>query len=85
MNGGFFFLGLFLGILLLMVAVLIIYYKQVFDDYEDREAQLQFPTKANPRLYHAYLLKEALRLALKVGQKEIFEALTKWMAWAQRC
>jgi len=37
MNGGFFFLGLFLGTLFLMAAVLIIYYKQVSEGYEDRE------------------------------------------------
>lgn len=37
MNGGFFFLGLFLGLLFIMAAVLIIYYKQVSEGYEDRE------------------------------------------------
>ena len=36
-NGGFFFLGLFLGFLFIMAAVLIIYYKQVSEGYEDRE------------------------------------------------
>ena len=35
MNGGFLFLGLFLGILFLMITVLIIYYKQVSEGYED--------------------------------------------------
>ena len=52
---------------------------------ENQQAQLQFLTKANPKLYRAYLLKENLRLALKAGPDEIAEALTKWMAWAQRC
>lgn len=37
LNGGFFFLGLFLGLLFIMAAVLIIYYKQVSEGYEDRE------------------------------------------------
>ena len=37
LNGGFFFLGLFLGFLFIMAAVLIIYYKQVTEGYEDRE------------------------------------------------
>ena len=37
MNGGFFFLGVFLGILFLMATVLIIYYKQVSEGYEDRQ------------------------------------------------
>ena len=37
------------------------------------------------KLYRACLLKENLRLALKAGPDEIAGALTKWMAWAQRC
>ena len=37
MNGGFFFLGVFLGIVFLMATVLIIYYKQISEGYEDRE------------------------------------------------
>ena len=51
----------------------------------NQKDQLKFLTKANPRLYRAYLLKEGLRLALKAGSDEISEALTKWMGWAQRC
>ena len=34
--GGFLFLGLFLGVLFLMTTVLIIYYKQISEGYEDR-------------------------------------------------
>lgn len=37
MYGGLFFLGLFLGIMFLMVTVLIIFYKQISEGYEDRE------------------------------------------------
>lgn len=37
MNGGFLFLGLFLGSMFLMITVLIIYYKQVSEGFEDRE------------------------------------------------
>ncbi len=37
MNGGFFFLGVFLGLLFLAAAVLIIYYKQISEGYEDRQ------------------------------------------------
>lgn len=37
MNGGFFFLGLFLGSMFLMITVLIIYYKQISEGFEDRE------------------------------------------------
>lgn len=36
MNGGFFFLGVFLGLLFLMATVLIIYYKQLSEGYEDK-------------------------------------------------
>ena len=35
--GGFFFLGIFLGILFIMAAILIIYYKQISEGYDDRE------------------------------------------------
>jgi putative ABC transport system permease protein len=37
LNGGFFFLGTFLGFLFIMATVLIIYYKQMTEGYEDRE------------------------------------------------
>ena len=37
MHGGFFFLGMFLGILFILATVLIIYYKQISEGYEDRE------------------------------------------------
>lgn len=36
MYGGFLFLGLFLGLLFLLVTVLIIYYKQISEGYEDQ-------------------------------------------------
>lgn len=36
LNGGFLFLGLFLGLLFSMANVLIIYYKQISEGYEDR-------------------------------------------------
>lgn len=35
--GGFFFLGVFLGTLFLMATILIIYYKQISEGYEDKE------------------------------------------------
>ncbi|NLV87501.1 MAG: ABC transporter permease, partial [Clostridiales bacterium] len=37
MYGGFLFLGLFLGLVFLIAAVLIIYYKQLSEGYDDRE------------------------------------------------
>lgn len=36
-NGGLLFLGLFLGVMFLMVTVLIIFYKQISEGYEDKE------------------------------------------------
>lgn len=35
-NGGLFFLGLLLGIVFLFAAVLIMYYKQISEGYEDQ-------------------------------------------------
>ncbi|MCQ2613991.1 MAG: ABC transporter permease [Treponemataceae bacterium] len=37
MYGGIFYLGLFLGVMFLMITVLIMYYKQISEGYEDRE------------------------------------------------
>lgn len=37
MYGGLFFLGIFLGLLFVMATVLIIYYKQISEGYEDKE------------------------------------------------
>ncbi len=37
LNGGLFFLGIFMGLLFLLATTLIIYYKQVSEGYEDRE------------------------------------------------
>lgn len=36
MNGGFLFLGIFLGLIFIMATVLIIYYKQISEGYEDK-------------------------------------------------
>mgnify|MGYP001131155580 FL=1 len=35
--GGFFFIGIFLGVLFIMATVLIIYYKQISEGYDDKE------------------------------------------------
>ena len=37
LSGGFLFLGLFLGFVFLMATVLIIYYKQISEGYEDKD------------------------------------------------
>jgi transposase len=49
-----------------------------------QQAQLAFIAKAHPTLHRAYLLKEALRVALKQGEN-IVEALWDWVLWARRC
>jgi transposase len=49
-----------------------------------QQAQLTFIAKAHPVLHRAYLLKEALRVALKQGE-DIAEALWAWVLWARRC
>ena len=35
--GGFFFIGIFLGVLFIMATVLIIYYKQISEGYDDKQ------------------------------------------------
>ncbi len=37
MYGGFFFIGIFLGVLFIMATVLIIYYKQISEGYDDKQ------------------------------------------------
>ena len=37
MDGGLLFLGIFLGLLFVMATILIIYYKQISEGYDDRE------------------------------------------------
>ncbi|RSJ79771.1 ABC transporter permease protein YxdM [Streptococcus cristatus] len=37
MFGGFFFIGIFLSIIFMVGTVLVIYYKQISEGYEDRE------------------------------------------------
>ena len=50
MYGGFLFLGIFLGLLFLLATVLIIYYKQVSEGYEDqRRYQIMQQVGMSPR------------------------------------
>ncbi len=53
--GGMFFLGLFLGLMFLMVTVLIIFYKQISEGYEDKEryAIMQKVGMSNAEVKHA--------------------------------
>lgn len=52
--GGLFFLGIFLGVLFIMATVLIIYYKQVSEGYEDKE---RFRIMQNVGMSHSEVKK----------------------------
>jgi transposase len=52
---------------------------------ENQRRQIDWIAKTDPRLYRAYLLKEALRYVFMVKGVEGREALDKWLAWAWRC
>ena len=57
------------------------------EDLTERQAaDLEMAAMSNPRLYRAYLLKEGLRLALKLPPGQIREAVEKWRgkAWRSR-
>jgi transposase len=49
-----------------------------------QEHQLDWVAKTDPRLWRAYLLKEALRYVFAVKGEEGKEALDRWLAWARR-
>jgi len=60
-NGGFLFLGIFLGLLFIMATVLIIYYKQISEGYEDKGRfeimqKVGLPKKEIKRSIHAQIL-----------------------------
>jgi transposase len=50
-----------------------------------QQAKLDWIAATSPRLHRAYLLKEGLRYVFKVKGEEGKQALTRWLAWAQRC
>ena len=52
---------------------------------DNQRLQIDWIAKTDPRLYRAYLLKEALRYAFAVKGAQGREALDKWLAWAWRC
>jgi transposase len=47
--------------------------------------QLDWIAKTDPRLWRAYLLKEALRYVFAVKGQEGKMALDRWIGWARRC
>ena len=52
---------------------------------EKQPAKLAWIAIADPRLYRAYLLKEALRLVFTMPPDQAGEALNGWLSWARRC
>ena len=57
------------------------------EDLTERQAaDLELAAASNPRLYRAYLLKEGLRLALKLPADQIRDAVEDWRgrAWRSR-
>ena len=55
------------------------------DDLNPRQRQqLDWIAKTDPKLWRAYLLKEALRYVFAVKGEEGKEALDKWLVWARR-
>lgn len=52
---------------------------------DHQHAKIAWIAKTDPRLYRAYLLKEALRHVFKVKGPEGKHALDRWLSWAARC
>lgn len=50
-----------------------------------QQAKLTWIATADPRLYRAYLLKEALRLIFQMPPDQAADELDRWLAWARRC
>ena len=49
-----------------------------------QRAKLEWIAKVDPRLYRAYLLKEALRTVFKLPFEQAAYALERWIGWARR-
>ncbi len=50
-----------------------------------QKGKLAWVAKTNNQLYRAYLLKEELRLAVRMKGEEGIALLAHWLAWAARC
>jgi transposase len=50
-----------------------------------QQAKLAWIATTDPRLYRAYLLKEALRLIFTMPPDQATEAIDRWLSWARRC
>lgn len=56
------------------------------ENLTDRQhAKLEWIATTDPRLYRAYLLKEALRLIFQMPPDQAARELDHWLAWARRC
>jgi len=56
------------------------------DNLTDRQRdKLDWIAKTDPRLWRAYLLKEALRWVFTVKGEPGKQALDRWISWARRC
>lgn len=51
---------------------------------EKQQTKLAWVAKTDPRLYRAYLLKEALRVVFQLPLTEAATALDRWIGWARR-
>ncbi|HJP77478.1 MAG TPA: ISL3 family transposase [Pseudonocardiaceae bacterium] len=60
-------------------------WKNPADLTERQRHQLDWIATSDPRLWRAYLLKEALRYVFAVKGDEGKQALDRWLSWAQRC
>jgi transposase len=52
---------------------------------ENQQVKLAWIAATDPKLYRAYLLKEALRVVFQLPHLEAVDALDRWISWARRC
>lgn len=52
---------------------------------ENQQVKLAWIAATDPKLYRAYLLKEALRVIFALPYDAAAEALDRWISWARRC
>ncbi|MGH2577927.1 MAG: ISL3 family transposase, partial [Actinomycetota bacterium] len=60
-------------------------WKNPEDLTERQERKLAWISAANTRLYRAYLLKEQLRVAIRLKGRRAIAMIHDWLAWAARC
>lgn len=51
---------------------------------DTQRVKLAWIATTNPKLYRAYLLKEALRVIFQLPHEQAVEALDRWINWARR-